>query len=363
MGSGAAEGLQQVLERLFLEAQFKQKQQEHGDRMSLGWEESGQRSRGLDIQEEGNRINAGLRDAQIKATEAERLRQDEDRNIAAADRQAGLDVRKGEQLQGNLRLMPKGTPIDNPDMLVEMGKRGLGGMLKPVQNEPRFEFAGTQDAENKDANIASREGALDERERHNRRMEELSAARTNAPVIQIHTTDANGNAVTKVVPRNQAAGQEFAAGPTTDDRNRRSAARRAAGVIEAVGELSERINVNQGAMATIKGAAEIQKAKINLNDDISEYNGVVQGFTPMLARALGHTGVLTEQDVQSTREALPNPKDSKNVRDRKMARITSLLDTGLQGRTLSDALKDQPEGGSPATAATAADLIQKYRKK
>jgi len=54
MGSGAAEGLQQVLQRLFLEAQFKQSQREHMDRQGIAQQEMGLRGRGLDIQEAGN---------------------------------------------------------------------------------------------------------------------------------------------------------------------------------------------------------------------------------------------------------------------------------------------------------------------
>jgi hypothetical protein len=54
MGAGAAEGLKDVLQRLFLEAQFKQSQKEHANRMDLGQQELGLRGRGLDIQETGN---------------------------------------------------------------------------------------------------------------------------------------------------------------------------------------------------------------------------------------------------------------------------------------------------------------------
>jgi hypothetical protein len=54
MGSGAADGLQEVLQRLFLEAQFKQSQREHADRQGIAQQELGLRGRGLDIQQLGN---------------------------------------------------------------------------------------------------------------------------------------------------------------------------------------------------------------------------------------------------------------------------------------------------------------------
>jgi hypothetical protein len=161
----------------------------------------------------------------------------------------------------------------------------------------------------------------------------LRVARERADVsgdmpVRIQTVDEKGNPITKIVPRSQAVGQEFAAAPTSEQRNRTANAGRANPVISAMAELSERINVNQGAMAKIQGAAEKAKAQANLNDDVSEYQAVVSGFTPLLARAMGHTGVLTEQDVQSVRKMLPDPMDSKSVRDRKITRIESLLGGG-----------------------------------
>jgi hypothetical protein len=128
--------------------------------------------------------------------------------------------------------------------------------------------------------------------------------------------------------------------------------------------LSEKINTGQGLAARAQGEVEKAKAAANLNDDVSEYNGVVSGFTPLLARALGHTGVLTEQDVQSVREALPKPTDSKSVRDRKVKRIMSLMDA-MNG---SSPAPSAAPGGAPATpsvpandaAAKAAELLKKY---
>lgn len=96
-------------------------------------------------------------------------------------------------------------------------------------------------------------------------------------------------------------------------------------MLESIAELSERINTQQGVLARITGAAEKAKAQANLSDDVSEYQAVVAGFTPLLARAVGHTGVLTEQDVQSVRAMLPQPTDSKSVRDRKIARIKKIM--------------------------------------
>jgi hypothetical protein len=354
MGSGAAEGLQQVLERLFLEAKFKQEQREHADRQGIAQEELGLRSRGLDIQQEGNQINADLRrDAQESTIQ--------NRKDVDADRDAARELTAETRLQGQLNMMPKGTPIDNHDMLVGMAKRGYGGMLKPVPNEPRFEFGGTASGEARDAALTAREKAAEERERHNRETEQNAATRTGwgPPVIQIHTTDGNGNAVTKVMPKGEATGQECSAGPTTEERNRKTAGGRAAPVLSAISELSERINVNQGVAAKITGEVERKKAQANLNDDISEYEAVVSGFTPLLARAVGHVGILTEQDVQSVRQMLPSPGDSTKVRDRKIARINSLMG-GSSGES-ETGVPPPKSGTAQDPAARAADLIRKHR--
>lgn len=96
-------------------------------------------------------------------------------------------------------------------------------------------------------------------------------------------------------------------------------------IIDSIADLSERINTLQGVLATASGKIEKEKAKVNLNDDVAEYESIVSGFTPLVARAMGHTGVLTEQDVQSVKALFPRPEDSKALRDRKMARIKTIV--------------------------------------
>lgn len=167
----------------------------------------------------------------------------------------------------------------------------------------------------------------------------VARERASDDLVRVTTRDANGDAVTRFVPKSEAAGQEFSAAPTAQQRDRSANAGRANPVVQSIAELSERINTGRGALAKIAGAAERAKAEANLNDDVSEYQAVVSGFTPLLARAMGHTGVLTEQDVQSVRKMLPAVEDSKSVRDRKIARIESLL--GAQSGAQA------PGGGDP----------------
>jgi hypothetical protein len=127
-------------------------------------------------------------------------------------------------------------------------------------------------------------------------------------------------------PITDQGGQAVPLPPTADTRNREVATERARPVFDSIAELSERINVNQGLYAKMAGGAAKIAAKGNLDDDVAEYEALVAMFTPMLARMVGHVGVLTQQDVDSVRAGLPNASDSKSLRDRKMARIYKILD-------------------------------------
>ncbi len=146
---------------------------------------------------------------------------------------------------------------------------------------------------------------------------------------------------------------------TAEGANRASSLGRVHPVLDSVAELSERINVNQGVYATAAGAAARAAAKVNLDDDVAEYEAMVQAFTPLWARALGHVGVLTEQDVQSARKALPAPEDSKSLRDRKLARIQKIMG-GQVAADANSASPRTPQGETPEQRRTR--LYDKYSK-
>ena len=106
-------------------------------------------------------------------------------------------------------------------------------------------------------------------------------------------------------------------------------------VLKSIESLSERINTSAGLIAKMRGGAEKVKAQANYNDDVAEYQALISGFTPLVARSLGHIGVLTQQDVDSVKELFPKPGDSKTLRDRKILRIQSILGDleAVEGRT------------------------------
>lgn len=165
-----------------------------------------------------------------------------------------------------------------------------------------------------------------------------AARRPLAPiVIQTPGGFATVNRDTNTATPITQGGAQVPLPPTTDQRNRTSGRSSALDVLDSIDELSARINTGVGALAKISGAVEKAKAQANLNDDVSEYEAVISGFTPLLARALGHTGVLTEQDVQSVKDLYPKTTDSKTVRDRKIARIRKIMGEMGAGSTAAPA--------------------------
>jgi hypothetical protein len=100
---------------------------------------------------------------------------------------------------------------------------------------------------------------------------------------------------------------------------------RAISVLDALDELSGRINTQQGITARAGGVWASAAARANYDDDLAEYSAVLDGAVPLIARRMGHTGVLTQADVDSVKSMFPKAGDSKTLRDRKMARVRSLM--------------------------------------
>jgi hypothetical protein len=99
----------------------------------------------------------------------------------------------------------------------------------------------------------------------------------------------------------------------------------AAITIDALDELSAKINTAEGLTARAGGVWGSTMARANYDDDVSEYSALVDGAVPLIARKMGHTGVLTQADVDSVKAMFPKPGDSRTLRDRKIARLRSLM--------------------------------------
>jgi len=81
----------------------------------------------------------------------------------------------------------------------------------------------------------------------------------------------------------------------------------------------------EGAEALLTGAYKTMKAYVNLDLDLAEYNSAIQGFIPTFARAVGHTGVLTELDVMKTMRLFPQAGDSRALAIRKLKNVEMLM--------------------------------------
>jgi len=131
-------------------------------------------------------------------------------------------------------------------------------------------------------------------------------------------------------------------------------------VFSKLSDLSEKINTGKGLIAKAQGAASIAAAQANYNDDVAEYEALIDTYTPIMARANGHTGVLTEQDVQSTKAIFPRPGDSKTLRDRKIKTMESLMGAG--GQTPATPPRDEwPEGASVAVRSPKSGKTYYYK--
>lgn len=66
----------------------------------------------------------------------------------------------------------------------------------------------------------------------------------------------------------------------------------------------------EGISARLGGATRRGAAALGYNPEARTYAAGVRGFVPLMARALGHTGVLTELDVARTEALFPSPGDT-----------------------------------------------------
>lgn len=186
----------------------------------------------------------------------------------------------------------------------------------------RYE-AEKQDRENDNLRMQAQ---LDEQIRHNRVAENKPQRGLAREVVQ----GPNGPLLVdketgRSSPINGPDGQPLKTALSAQERMDSRKFQKSAPVLKAIGELSEKINVNNGVYAKLAGGAEKLKAKANLDDDVAEYEALVSGFTPLIARSLGHTGVLTQQDVDSVKAIFPRPGDSKSLRDRKVNRLLGIV--------------------------------------
>lgn len=184
--AGAAGGVNDALHEMIAQRIFKEKHRAALQDMAKQQEFEQQRlqqgSRALDLQQQNQGLQTQLR--QDALTQTKTNQQD-----LASDRDE-------QRFQAKLKILPKGTRL-NPGETVDFAKRGYSGLMEPVQNEPAFQFAGTQDTENK-------ESALEQKGLHDQVMQaiaqgRLDVSRLTADIARVRADNAGQNNAGAVV--------------------------------------------------------------------------------------------------------------------------------------------------------------------
>lgn len=285
--------------------------------------------------------------------------------------------------EGQVRLSPQtdqyGRPVMGPDGQPVMTR--MAGNPKALSLDDQLAAA-----------VAAKNGAEVSRLRNEMaRNAAATRAPQQAPTPQyqrIETVDAAGNPVIQFMTPEEVRKQggvmtspkttAKASGPATTD-----------AVLGEIKKLSENINtIGGGPVANIVGLFRKGAAALNLDNDVAEYERLVTGFIPIMARSVGHSGVLTQQDVDSTKALFPGVTDNSKLSANLIARVerimTAMQDPSIAGMTdatwqqklnAAMAIANQSNGGGRASGAgptrggglvttpapmSAADYIKKY---
>lgn len=343
LGGGAAEGLDKLMARLMAEREQSRLEAGQQEVMRSNRAEEGLRGRDLEMRARERADTIGEMRRFHDQTEAGRQRDDVARTIE--QRPIGSEVTEEEYSRERQFKTPEAAyhreAAYEPDpQQDEPGFTGPTQEAKPslirfrgtakqqtdAATAKRADDRAAAAQSNDDRRYQQGEDRLDQGER---RIDQGQARidRGFAPII-IQTP--NGQQVTSgdrrtIKPLKDAQGQDVAQAPTSMTRERSAAVKRVQPMIDAVVELVPRINDKAGLAAIAQGSWSKVQAAANYNDDVAEYAAVVESFTPLLARAMGHTGVLTEPDYQHSMAMLPKPRDSASLANRKLARLGKIL--------------------------------------
>lgn len=119
----------------------------------------------------------------------------------------------------------------------------------------------------------------------------------------------------------------FTRPPTADMANRAQAQKRAIPVLADLGSRALSLNKSGegGFVDRATGSLRRVGGGVGLDPAADLYTTGVRGFVPLIARAVGHVGVLTELDVQRTEDLFPRIGDAENVTREKLARVQRIV--------------------------------------
>lgn len=174
-----------------------------------------------------------------------------------------------------------------------------------------------------------------------------------------------GQPVYEYVPRSEVVGQQSVGTAPASTTAFNQARKRAAPVLADLGSRISSMNKGGegGMLERGTGVARGVAGSMGMDTAADLYTTGVRGFTPLLARAVGHVGVLTEQDVARTEELFPRIGDSEKVTAEKLSRLGRIM-SGAEplpfefenpeydegGITQPSALQNQGEGVTDPTA-------------
>lgn len=160
---------------------------------------------------------------------------------------------------------------------------------------------------------------------------EMNPQREPAPdrvVIRVPTgVDDQGRPTYEYVPRSEVTSRTGVGVAPTTVSAANMARQRATPVLQDLG--SRITSLNQGGeggfVERAGGVARNVAGTVGMDPAADLYRTGVRGFTPLLARSVGHVGVLTEQDVARTEELFPRIGDSAAATAEKLARIQRIM--------------------------------------
>lgn len=139
-----------------------------------------------------------------------------------------------------------------------------------------------------------------------------------------------------------------------------AASRRAVNeILSKVRAISGRINtIDNGFKAKAAGAGRQVMAWAGMDNDVNEYEGLLRSAVPLLARAYGHTGVLTQQDVESVLKGFPTTGTNADLRVRLLRNVEDII-----SKTANENPDPEPSHGTPDAAQIQdfTDLIRANR--
>jgi hypothetical protein len=127
-------------------------------------------------------------------------------------------------------------------------------------------------------------------------------------------------------------------------------------VLGEIDKMSRQINTGAGGLmgpvTTATGMLRRKGAQWNIDNLVNEYESTINGFVPMIARAVGHVGVLTQQDVDSVKGLFPQVTDNQQLAKDKMERVYRILSNVPPG------LEEQADLAAPYQSPLMSSIVR-----